>query len=599
MVALPDFASGAMENWGLVTYRETALLVDPVNSSTQAKQRVAEVIDHELAHQWFGNLVTMEWWTDLWLNEGFASYMGPKAVDDQFPEWRIWSQFVAGEYRAALRDDSLKSSHPIEIEVQDPHEIREIFDAITYSKGSSVNRMLELYLTEPVFRKGLGVYLKRYAYSNARTADLWTVLEEVSGKPVKAIMASFTKQDGYPVLTARRTGRGIELQQRRFLFDGGADRSGRRWKVPVVTIAEALKRPAYDVITGPKTILRIPDRGWVKINAGQGGFFRTAYAPELLAPVTAAMAAGALSPVDSLGLLDDGYALARAGYARASQALDLLGAGRRIADYNLWVVGSGMLRGVELFLEESLVPSLHAFTRSLLAPILAHLGWEHRRDESHLDALLRSLAIGALGHAGDEGTVGQARARFARFLGDGQLLPDIRGAVYATVAAHGGDAEYNQLLRIYQATDLQEERVRVLRALTAFRQPSLIRRALELAISGDVRKQDAYIVLGGFSANPVGRPLAWDFVKAHWTELVARYGDGGLNLMNRIIEGATAGFTSAEALRDVRQFFRAHPVPGAERTMRQALEVIQATGRWARRDAADLRRWLRARSSAS
>jgi len=220
MVALPDFAAGAMENWGLVTYRETTLLVDPKHSSAPAKQRVAEVISHELAHQWFGNLVTMEWWTDLWLNEGFASYMDPKAVNSQFPAWQVWNQFVAGEYLLALRDDSLKSSHPIEIPVKNPHEIREIFDHITYNKGSAVNRMLEHFLTEPVFRKGLSRYLKRYAFTNARTQDLWAALEEVSGKPVRAIMANYTRQEGYPVVTAKEAQRGVlSLEQRRFISD--------------------------------------------------------------------------------------------------------------------------------------------------------------------------------------------------------------------------------------------------------------------------------------------------------------------------------------------------------------------------------------------
>ncbi len=226
MVSLPDFASGAMENWGLVTYRETALLVDAENSSAAARQRVAEVVDHELAHQWFGNLVTMEWWTDLWLNEGFASYMGPKAVHDKFPEWKIWDQFIVADYLRALGSYALRNTHPIEIPVQDPAEIREIFDAITYSKGSSVNRMLEHYLGEEDFRKGLRNYIKQFAYKNAATNDLWDTLEKVSGKPVRAIMDGFTRQPGFPVLTVQsRKGKpgSLKLSQERFLFDGSKD----------------------------------------------------------------------------------------------------------------------------------------------------------------------------------------------------------------------------------------------------------------------------------------------------------------------------------------------------------------------------------------
>jgi puromycin-sensitive aminopeptidase len=594
MVALPDFASGAMENWGLVTYRETALLVDEKNSSAQARQRVAEVIDHELAHQWFGNLVTMEWWTDLWLNEGFASYMGPKAVDAQFPEWKIWSQFVAGEYRAALRDDSLKHSHPIEIPVEDPHEIREIFDAITYSKGSSVNRMLELYLTEPVFKKGLSVYLKKYAYGNARTEDLWAVLEQVSGKPVKAIMASYTRQAGFPVLLARPKGRGVEVEQRRFLFDGSVDREGRQWKVPVVAIARGARKPVYELLTGARRALPLPwHAGWVKLNAGQGGFYRTAYAPEMLATLSDAIAAGELGPVDCLGVLDDAYALARAGVLRASQALELATACGRQSDYNLWVTLAGVLRGVEHILpDDGLRQRLAYLGRELFGPVARRLGWERRRSDGHLDALLRALTIGSLGHYDDPQTIDDARACLAKFVRTGQLLPDIRGAVYGIVAEHGGADEYDKLLEVYRKTDLQEERVRVLRALTNFRQAELVRRALELSLTDQVRKQDTYILLAGFGSNPAGRDRAWEFVKHHWATLTARYSNGGLGLMTRIIEGATTGLTTEAALKDVRAFFARHRLPGAERTMKQSLEVIQATLRWARRDAANLRRWL-------
>ncbi|MBI3319681.1 MAG: M1 family metallopeptidase [Candidatus Omnitrophica bacterium] len=598
MVALPDFAAGAMENWGLVTYRETALLVDPKHSSAAARQRVAEVIAHELAHQWFGNLVTMAWWTDLWLNEGFASYMGPKAVDDQFPEWHIWSQYVAGEYLGALRNDSLRTSHPIEIPVHNPHEIREIFDAITYSKGSSVNRMLEHYLTEPVFRRGLQTYLTRYAYGNARTEDLWTVLQEASGKPVKAIMASFTKQAGYPLLIARPAPgrRGLALEQRRFFFDGRPDRLRQRWSVPLVATGGRLKQPVYDVLTDTRGRLEMPGTdGWIKLNAGQGGFYRTGYAPELQKRLAEAIARKDLPALDCLGVLDDTFALAQAGVVRTSAALDLVRRCSGYADYHVWATVAGILDAVENILEDERARErLGGMARAVFAPLLRRLGWDARRSDSHLDALLRALLIGRMGHYQDAATIDEARRRFARFIKHGMLSPDIRGAVYATVAEHGETLDYEALMTVYHGSDLQEEQVRVLRALTRFRRRELIRQALDLGLSAQVRKQDAYLLLAGFGSNPVGRPLAWPFIKAHWPAITSRYSNGGLGLLVRIIEGATSQLTTPAALRDVRKFFATHPVPGTERAMKRSLETIQATIRWAGRDHTNITRWLQA-----
>ena len=598
MVALPDFAAGAMENWGLVTYRETTLLIDPKNSSAQAKQRVAEVISHELAHQWFGNLVTMEWWTDLWLNEGFASYMDPKAVNAKFPDWQVWNQFVAGEYLLALHDDGLKNSHPIEIPVNDPHEIREIFDHITYNKGSAVNRMLEHFLTEPVFRKGLSRYLKRYAFRNARTQDLWATLEEVSGKPVQSIMTHFTKQEGYPVVIAKKVNAGsVSLEQRRFLADGSQDSSRKRWSVPIVATAQGKQKPYYSLLHGAHTTLLIPTTGWVKINASHSGFYRTAYDAELFGRLSQAIATQELSVLDCLGLLDDTFALAKAGFMKTSQALDLMNSSRGYTDYNVWSTIAGVLASVENVLNEpAWRAALKSFARELFAPLAHQFGWECRTSDGHLDALLRSLVLSQLGHFGDPSIVAEAASRFERFVKRGTLAPDIRGPVFTTAAEHGGIAAFEKLLKVYRASSLQEEKVRILRALTNVQQPDLIRRALTFAFSDEVRRQDAYMVLAGYGHNPAGRDLAWAFAKRHWKTLIERYSDGGLRMMTYMIEGSTRGFTTTEKLQEIRQFFKTHPVPGTDRTMRQSLEAIETTIRWWRRDAADVRHWLTVRA---
>ncbi|MBI4432976.1 MAG: M1 family metallopeptidase [Candidatus Omnitrophica bacterium] len=592
MVALPDFASGAMENWGLVTYRETALLVDPENSSASARQRVAEVIDHELAHQWFGNLVTMRWWTDLWLNEGFASFMGPKAVHDQFPEWKIWDQFIVADTLRALHDDALKNTHPIEIPVQNPSEIREIFDAITYSKGSSVNRMLEHYLGEKVFRKGLQVYLKKFAFGNATTRQLWQVLEKVSGKPVRAIMTSFTDQPGYPMLTIKdRIKKGsFQLQQKRFIFDGSPDRGKTRWKVPLVIATQGMKKPWVGLLksTSMNIDLGKDKRSWVKLNAGQSGFYRVAYPAGWLDRLMIALKSGSLPDrvIDALGILSDAMALARAGAIETSKLLALFEAVQEERDYNVWTLVAGGLQTIDGLLEDtSRKKRLADFAVKLLSRRLEDFGWEKRGSDSHLDILLRSLLISQAGHFGNISVVTEARARFENFLSGGTLEPNLRGPVYSLVAENGAERDFEELVKLYRSSALQEEKVRILRSLTRFQDKNVIARILEFAISKDVRSQDTYVLLAGFGGNARGRHQAWIFIQNNYEGLLARYEGGSISLLGRILEGAVTGFIRDEDLKTVQTFFDEHPVAGLERTMKQSLEIIRSNIRWSQRAA--------------
>ncbi len=600
MVALPDFASGAMENWGLVTYRETALLVDEKNSSASAKQRVAEVIDHELAHQWFGNLVTMRWWTDLWLNEGFASYMGPKAVHDQFPEWKIWDQFVVADYLRGLHDDALKNTHPIEIPVQNPAEIREIFDAITYSKGSSVNRMLEHYLGETAFRNGLRAYLKQFAYGNATTRELWSALEKASGKPVRSMMASYTDQPGYPLLTvrAKKDARTFEIEQKRFVFDGSADPKNPLWKVPVVIRGEKMKKPWVGLLTARKTSIRLPgDPGdWIKVNAGQSGFYRVAYEDGLAEGLVRAISGGNLPDrtIDTLGILSDALALARAGYAETPKALELFRAVRNEREYNVWTIVAGGLQSIGGLLDdnETAKKDFASFALSLVAPAARDLGWEKKKGDSHSDLLLRSLLLYQAGRYGDSGVVSEAKSRFETFTKKGALEPNLRGPVYSLVAENGGPAEFGRLVEIYRKNPLQEERVRILRAFSRLRDDSAVSKALDFALSKDVRNQDAYVVLAGFGGNPFARDAAWTFVKRHFAQLRERYQGGSVSLLGHILEGSVTGFKTREGLKDAEKFFRAHPVEGTERTLKQALEIIRSNIRWREKAADDVASWV-------
>jgi puromycin-sensitive aminopeptidase len=598
MVALPDFSSGAMENWGLVTYRESALLVDAKNSSASAKQRVAEVIDHELAHQWFGNLVTMEWWTDLWLNEGFASYMGPKAVDHQFPEWKIWSQYVATEYLTALHDDALISSHPIEIPVKHPHEIREIFDHITYNKGSAVNRMLEHYLGETVFRKGLRKYLKRFAYRNASTADLWKALEEASGQPVRAIMDTYTRQEGYPILSVAKEEKNkksfLKIRQKRFIFDGRNDPKKLNWKVPLTLGFQSAPQQSSMLLRASQINVSLNARkGWIKLNPGRSGFYRARYSEALFKELIRALERREVSAIDGMGLVDDAWALARAGSLKTSAVLEILRVCREQTDYNLWLTLSGALGSIEnIRPQEGIQKPFAGFARALFADIGKKSGWDAKDSDTHLDHLRRSLVISQLGHFGERAVIEEARARFAGHVSGATLDPNLRGAVYAIVAEHGGDAELKKLLDLYKKTDLQEEKVRLLRALTRFQTAPEIEKALDFSLSAAVRAQDMYVILAGFGGNAAARNQNWRFVKSKWEKITALYHSGSIGLLGHILEGSASSFSEATDLEDVKRFFTSHPVPGTERTRKQTLEIIRSNIAWRCRDASDIETWL-------
>jgi len=600
-VALPDFASGAMENWGLVTYRETALLVDERNSSQAARLRVASVVDHELAHQWFGNYTTMEWWTDLWLNEGFASYMGPKATDHCHPAWDTWMTFANDEYLAGLHEDALRSTHPIEVPVKNPAEIREIFDAISYSKGSAVNRMLEHYLGETSFQKGLNRYLSEHAYANAESMDLWSALEKVSGKPIKKMMSSYTRQPGYPVLivkSERKKSAGkhllqLELEQRRFFADGSRDKEKLLWNVPVgVQVGGSSGRPGeprYEIMTKAthRMAVEADETNWVKLNPGQSGFYRTAYPDEMLGALITAIVEKQMSAVDRLCLLDDSFSLARAGYLKSSAALRVLEAFRFETDFNVWLAIAGALGTLDnLLAKEKFHSKLVAAARELFAPIAFELGWERREQDGHLEMMLRSVALRNLGGYGDQDTIAEARKRFAKFLDGGELDPDLRQPVYSLVAENGGSREWEQLRKLYRASELHEEKNRILRACGNFRNKAIISDYLDFSLSKDVRSQDTWLALASAATHPLGREMAWRFLKKNWKTFVDRYHGGGLNLLNRCI-AVCSGFTTRKDFADAEKFLKARKAPGMERAINKSLEALRSNIKWLERDRKD------------
>ena len=603
-IAIPDFAAGAMENWGAVTYRETALLVDPDNSSAGTRQRVAEVIAHEMAHMWFGDLVTMEWWDDLWLNESFASWMGNKAVDWLFPEWEMWTQFVNMDTNRALSLDGLKNSHPIEQAVKNPAEVSQLFDAISYSKGASVIRMLENFLGEESFRKGLNRYLSSHMYDNARTEDLWSALETESGRPVTAIMDSWVKQMGYPVLQVEsdRTGGQTTLsvtQERfvydRFLGDGepDSDSDNEVWRVPV-SASQGSEESAVTVMDGRQTQIDVPGSGdgWVKLNPLQTGFFRVNYSTEDWQRLVPAIESLELHATDRLGVQNDAYALSRAGLLPVTQFLSLAQAYKNEGDASVWSDLASNLRDIEqLISDEAIHPAYQGFAREIFGPAARKIGWEPKPGEGHLDALLRSTVLSQAGSYHDPGVTAQASERFQKYLQDRDTLaPNLRGVVFALAAQSGGKDVYDQIWGLEGETDLAEEKIRLLMSLTRFQRPELLNSTLADSLSAKVRSQDSITLVAGVAANPKGRDLAWEFVKDNWAEFDRRYGGGGFGLMRLV--SICSHFNSQEKADEVDSFFAEHPAPAAERTIRQALERVRLNIKWLEQNRQELTDWF-------
>lgn len=362
LIAIADFSSGAMENWGLVTYRETCLLVDPEHTSAVRKQWIALVVGHELAHQWFGNLVTMEWWTHLWLNEGYASFVEFLCVDHLFPEYDIWTQFVTDMYIRALELDCLDNSHPIEVPVGHPSEIDEIFDDISYNKGASVIRMLHNYIGDDDFRKGMNLYLTKHQYKNTSTEDLWAALEEASKKPVGTVMSTWVKQMGFPVVTAHVTQSGesssLDITQSKFTTSETKNENEEPWMIPisVSTSLNPNELATSIVLKTKKTTISLPNVGpkdWIKINPGTVGFYRTQYSSEMLARFIPAIHDKSLPPLDRLGLLDDLFAMVQAGQTSTVEALKLMQAFIQEDNYTVWSTIANCLSKLDILLSHT------------------------------------------------------------------------------------------------------------------------------------------------------------------------------------------------------------------------------------------------------
>lgn len=589
LVAIPDFAFGAMENLGCVTFRENALLVDEKTSSHAEQERVADVVAHEIAHMWFGDLTTMSWWNGIWLNEAFATFAEMMAVNAWKPDWKRWETFGASR-AAAMVVDGLNSTRPIEYEVRRPEECNGMFDVLTYEKGASVLRQLEQYLEEPVFQKGISIYLKRHQFANTETSDLWQALEEASKQPIVQIMDSWIFHPGHPMISVEVDGSGknIKISQQRFFYVRENEQNKQLFHVPVMLRAKAGGKTVTKkiLLKSESETIEMPDKvDWVVVNEGGHGFYRVRYSADLQSKLTADVF-NVLSPIERFNLVNDTWAMVVAGHTPLSQYLELVSLFTSETDKNVWGVIAGSVAYLDRLLPDNARSSFEAFVRKLVKPAHERLGWAPQKGESELVAQLRGLLIGTLGTYGNDPDVQKkAQEMYEKYKGDKTAVdPNVVPAVVNILASSGDKARYEEFLEGFKTAKTPQDEERYLYALAGFRHKDLLTQTLDRTINGEVRTQNAPYLLRSVMMNVQGREMAWDFMKKNWKQLLSKFPD---NSIPRMVEGIIA-LVDPKLEQDVVGFFKENPVATGAKTVEQHMERLKVAVRFKEREASTL-----------
>ena len=577
LLAVPDFAAGAMENAGAIIFRERLLLIDERTASGGQREQVADVINHEMSHQWFGDLVTMQWWDDVWLNEGFATWMERKPIEEWHPEWNPQLDEVR-DTQGAMNLDALDSTRPIRTSVETPAEINQVFDAITYQKTGAVVRMVEAYVGAENYRAGVNAYLKKFAYGNATGEDYWNTIAEATGKPVDGILSSFITQKSMPLVgvttscTAGKTQ--VALSQKPI---SAAVPSSTTWQIPVCfkRARNGKAEPmACELLSKPAQTLTLDGcSNWVFANANSLGYYRTAYDPKDLSALGAALQDAALSPLEQASLIEDVWALVR---LNQQNVADFLGLSRQLASAPLSPAITSALNRVN-YISDHLIetpqrPAFERWVRDTLKPIADKLGTSPvTPQESDERRTIRSAVLYTLGYAGrDESVLAEARRIVDMQLTNAGAIDPSLATTYLDLAALNGDQALYDKYMAQMARASQGRQSQYRGALTYFGDPALRKRTMDFALSSEVRSQDIPGIIGGLLARPASVHDAWEFTKTNWDALQRTGVFQGLSA----IVNATSSFCDQPSREDVSAFFQAHPNRALERQIRQSLETI-------------------------
>jgi puromycin-sensitive aminopeptidase len=595
LLAIPDFASGAMENLGAITYRETALLVDRQSATHGELERVADVVAHENAHMWFGDLVTMSWWNGLWLNEAFATFMEMLAVDAWKPEWKRWDSFGVSR-AAAFSVDGLHSTRPIEYPVEAPKDADAMFDVLTYEKGASVLRMLEQHIGPTVFRNGVRDYLRAHAYGNADTNDLWVSLGKIAKQPVPELMDGWIFQPGFPLVTANVSPSSeLTITQQRFSYlsdEQSGPSQDQTWQIPLQMRVTAGGKASTSrmLLTEKDATVPLP-HDWVSvlINEGGHGFYRVRYAPDLLDRILNGI--DRLAATERFNLINDAWAITVAGLMPLTDYLDLTARFTEDRDKNVWAVLLDSFSFLNRIITEEDRPAFEAFVRGRVGSAVAALGWKPRNGESELTKQLRGELIGSQGKLGNDPVIQRRAVELYRaYRNDSAAVdPNIVPSLIA-ILAHTGDAtRYEEFDERFRTAATPQEERRYLFSLASFQPKALLERTLARTISGEIRTQDAPFLVSAILSNVYGRELAWAFMKTNWEKMDQLFPKQGLRRMC----GGIVSLATPELERDVRGFFGPRQIDLGGKTLEQYLEQLRIGVNVRERDGIVLRQYLR------
>ncbi len=562
-IAIPDFAWGAMENLGAVTYRETALLVDVHKATQNEMMRVAEVIAHEIAHMWFGDLVTMKWWNGIWLNEAFATFAAMKCVDAYRPDWKVWLTF-SGDRVHSMETDALAATRPIEFPVASPEEANAMFDSLTYEKGASILRMLEQYLGEEAFRLGVSNYLKENAYGNTGGEDLWSALEEASGEPVMEIMDTWIFQGGFPRLRVEGEPGAYTLTQEQFRYLGDGD---QQWKLPVLVRSSEgdqrllLSEESATIDAGDDLV----------VNAGGDGFYRVAYSPELRAGIRRRLSS--LSGEERYATVSDAWADVLKGGADAADYLTLVGELGGENEVDVWQRILGGLGELDRIASSDVRPALQGFVRDLVSDKADEMGWSPDEGEDDRSRKLRGALIAALGNLGDDrATQRQARLVHEEVrLGEGAVDPEVADAALSIVAANGDIDDFERFLKISDESDTPQEVVKYLRAAAVVPDRVGSEKLFQMVLDGDIRRQDAFWVIAIMFGHRENGPRVWELMKENWDDLLDRMPPA----TGRRILDLLPNRSEPEIAKDIEAWLADHPIKGGEKYADQQIELLK------------------------
>ena len=548
LIGVPEFAAGAMENWGAVTFREAALYVDK-NSSFATKKGVAQTVAHELAHQWFGNLVTMKWWNDLWLNESFATLMGHKVVDEAFPQWNAWQDFLIDETSPAMNMDSLRNTHPIEADVKSPDDIQELFDAITYGKGASILRMIEAYTGPDEFRKGVQNYLERYRFSNAAGIDLWNSLDESSGRQVARIMTEWIGKPGHPVVTAAINQGRIVLRQERFFLSGEHEKA--MWPIPIIMKVNGQSRRL--LLDKEEDTIDTENVRSLQLNSDRTGFYRVHYKG-----LNDLVWAAKLSAPDKWGIAFDAIAFLLAGRMTFADYLALVKRYSNELDYLPAREVSDQLAFLYSIVGSRIVEVSKDFHRSQLSAL------ENKDDET--SSMMRGIISARLAMIDDD-YAGKLGSRFVDYEA---VEPDMREAVAVGYARASGDFE--SIAKKYRESTSDEDKETLLVSMTTFKEPRLLSKLLELVKGGEVKKQDQITLISATIRNPDVRDRAWTWIRSSMSHLREVY--EGTGDLSRLLQSCIPilGIGRAE---EIERYFNENAIPEAQNGIRAGLEKLK------------------------